>query len=167
MNLPGTQFSPFQPLWSGNRKGLTGPLKGGVILEFLAAQFQFHQADLLIKNVVPTTRRNQIVNLTLPSIYDYYAFVIPIPDESANINAVVKPFQWPVCTFDYLKSFVIKIKQHFTTQQIWLGLGVSIVCIIVSLNLIQKYLDRCSKKETDTIELPDAKRTIKGKMRNN
>ena len=44
---------------------------------------------------------------------------------------------------------------------------VSIVCIIVSLNLIQKYLDRCSKKETDTIELPDAKRTIKGKMRNN
>ena len=42
MNLPGTQFSPFQPLWSGNRKGLTGPLKGGVILEFLAAQFQFH-----------------------------------------------------------------------------------------------------------------------------
>ena len=24
------------------RKGLPGPLKGGVILEFLAAQFQFH-----------------------------------------------------------------------------------------------------------------------------
>jgi hypothetical protein len=129
--------------------------------------FDPQQADLLIENVVPTTRRNQIVDLTLPSIYDYYAFVIPIPDESANINAVVKPFQWPVCTFDYLKSFEFKIKQYFTTQQIWLGLGVSIVCIIVSLNLIQKYLDRCSKKETDTIELPDAKRTIKGKMRNN
>jgi hypothetical protein len=61
--------------------------------------FDPQQADLLIENVVPTTRRNQIVDLTLPSIYDYYAFVIPIPDESANINAVVKPFQWPVCTF--------------------------------------------------------------------
>ena len=41
MNLPGTQFSSFQPLWSGNRKGLIGPLKGGVILEFLAARFNF------------------------------------------------------------------------------------------------------------------------------
>jgi hypothetical protein len=54
--------------------------------------FDPQQADLLIENVVPTTRRNQIVDLTLPSIYDYYAIVIPIPDESANINAVVKPF---------------------------------------------------------------------------
>ena len=26
-----------------------------------------------------------------------YAFLIPVPDETANINAVVKPFQWPVC----------------------------------------------------------------------
>jgi hypothetical protein len=32
----------------------------------------------------------------MPWIYDYFSFLIPVPDESANINAVVKPFQWPV-----------------------------------------------------------------------
>jgi hypothetical protein len=37
--------------------------------------------------------------MTLPWIYDHFAFLIPVPDESANINAVVKPFQWPVGTF--------------------------------------------------------------------
>ena len=41
MNSPGTQISPFQPNWTGNRKGLPGPLKGDVILEFLAARFNF------------------------------------------------------------------------------------------------------------------------------
>jgi hypothetical protein len=43
MNSPGTQISPFQSNWTGNRKDCQGYIfKGGVILEFLAAQFQFH-----------------------------------------------------------------------------------------------------------------------------
>ena len=41
MNSPGTQISPFQPNWTGNRKGLPGPLKGGVIL-VPCGPFQFH-----------------------------------------------------------------------------------------------------------------------------
>jgi hypothetical protein len=45
------------------------------------------EADWFIDNIVPTNRGNQIVDLTLAWLYDYYAFVIPIPDESANINA--------------------------------------------------------------------------------
>jgi hypothetical protein len=35
--------------------------------------FDPQQADLLIENVVPTTRRNQMVDFTLPSIYDWSA----------------------------------------------------------------------------------------------
>ena len=31
----------FQPLWSGNRKGLSGPLKGGAILDYLATRWNF------------------------------------------------------------------------------------------------------------------------------
>ncbi len=31
----------FKPRWSGNPKGLTGPLKGGVILDCLAYRFNF------------------------------------------------------------------------------------------------------------------------------
>jgi hypothetical protein len=53
---------------------------------------------LLIQSVLATTRRNKIVDLTLPWVYDSSAFLIPVPDETANVNAVVKPFQWQVYT---------------------------------------------------------------------
>jgi hypothetical protein len=39
---------------------------------------------------------------TLPWAYDQFAFLIPIADESANINAVVKPFQWPVGIIEFV-----------------------------------------------------------------
>ena len=54
------------------------------------------EADLLITGVVPTSQRLKIVDMTLPFGYDYYAFLIPVNSEMANINAVTKPFQWPV-----------------------------------------------------------------------
>ena len=31
----------YQPRWSGNQKGLSGPLKGGVVLEYLSARLNF------------------------------------------------------------------------------------------------------------------------------
>jgi hypothetical protein len=40
------------------------------------------EADWFIDNIVPTNRRNQIVDLTLPWLYDYYAFVIPIDSDA-------------------------------------------------------------------------------------
>jgi hypothetical protein len=46
--------------------------------------------------VVPTFQRNKIVDLTAYWFYGNVAILIPAPDETANINAVVKPFQWPV-----------------------------------------------------------------------
>lgn len=60
-----------------------------------------------------TTRRNQIVDLTLPWVYDSSAFLIPVPDESANINAIVKPFQWPVSsTIELFINLNIQFSKH-------------------------------------------------------
>ena len=42
----------------------------------------------------------EVVDLTTPWIYSYMAFLIPVPDNKANISAIVKPFQWPV-TFTF------------------------------------------------------------------
>jgi hypothetical protein len=36
--------------------------------------------------------------------YGQLAFLIPVPDETANINAVVKPFQWPVRIYLQIKN---------------------------------------------------------------
>jgi hypothetical protein len=55
------------------------------------------QCDLLTQDVVPTPQRNKIVDLTTPWYYGNLVCVIPVPDETANINSVIKPFQWPVC----------------------------------------------------------------------
>jgi hypothetical protein len=35
---------------------------------------------------------------TLPWAYEQFAFLIPVPEETANFNAIIKPFQWPVGT---------------------------------------------------------------------
>ncbi|XP_046641506.1 uncharacterized protein LOC124326631 [Daphnia pulicaria] len=86
----------------------------------------FKKSDLLVHDAIANFQYNSVVDFTLPWIYDYYAFLIPVPEESANINAVVKPFQWPV----------------------WLGLGISIVCVIAVLNLIQRFLNYPSVIET-------------------
>jgi hypothetical protein len=48
--------------------------------------------------VVPTFQRNKVVDLTAYWFYGNVAILIPAPHETANINAVVKPFQWPVRT---------------------------------------------------------------------
>jgi len=38
-------FSVNKPRWSGNPNGLSGPLKGCVILEYLSSRFNFTQAN--------------------------------------------------------------------------------------------------------------------------
>lgn len=48
---------------------------------------------------------------------------------------------------------MLKLKHCLYNKQIWLGLGVSIVCVIIALNTIQQFLDQPSKKETNAIEL--------------
>ncbi|KAK4030531.1 hypothetical protein OUZ56_023775 [Daphnia magna] len=66
--------------------------------------------------------------MTLPWNYDYFSFLIPVHDEAANIDAVIKPFQWPV----------------------WIGLGISSVIVIVILFLIQRHLDDRDGLERDS-----------------
>ncbi|XP_045034758.1 glutamate [NMDA] receptor subunit 1-like [Daphnia magna] len=153
--LNGKHLRTIWPRWSGNPKGLSGPLKGGVVLEYLAARFNFtyemvrvaenrleppekgkglfsylwdEQCDLLLQDVQPTFRRLQVVDMTLPWNYDYFSFLIPVHDEAANIDAVIKPFQWPV----------------------WIGLGISSVIVIVILFLIQRHLDDRDGLERDS-----------------
>jgi hypothetical protein len=53
---------------------------------------------LLVHDTIATFQYNTVVDFTMPWIYDDFAFLIPVPDESANIDAVAKPFQWPVGT---------------------------------------------------------------------
>ncbi len=62
----------------------------------LLSPYLLQQCDLLLQDVLPTFRRNEIVDMTSPWNYDYFAFLIPVHEETANINAVIKPFQWPV-----------------------------------------------------------------------
>ncbi|XP_046449177.1 glutamate receptor ionotropic, kainate 2-like [Daphnia pulex] len=158
--LNGQHLRVIWTLWSGNPKGLIGPLKGAVLLECMSKRFNFtyemvrvtdatlgplangkglfnylldQRCEFLVHNIYPTLRTNAVVDLTLPWAYDDYAFAIPIPVETANINAVVKPFQW----------------------QIWLGLGKSIVCVIAILNLIQRYLEYRSSLETSNVRPND------------
>jgi len=73
------------------------------------------QCDLLAHDVIPTPERNKVVDLTTYWIYDRLAFLIPVPDETANINSVIKPFQWPVRVF----QFVLPLCTEFKNKKIF------------------------------------------------
>ncbi|XP_046449165.1 ionotropic receptor 93a-like [Daphnia pulex] len=157
--LNGQHLRVIWPRWNGNPKGLSGPLKGGVVLDYLSARFNFtyemvrvtenwleprangrglfsylwdRQCDLLLQDVLPTFRRHEIVDMTLPWNYDYFAFLIPAPDETANIDSIIKPFQWPV----------------------WLGIIISMVCVIAVMSLTQRYLEFRSQNKRGSQEIP-------------
>lgn len=53
-------------------------------------------ADLLAHDISATPERYAMMDLTLPWIYGDTSFLIPTPDSSTNVEAVLKPFQWPV-----------------------------------------------------------------------
>ena len=57
------------------------------------------RCDLLVHDAKPTFKRIQMADHTLPWAYEQFAFLIPVPEETANLNAIIKPFQWPVGTF--------------------------------------------------------------------
>ncbi|XP_057376733.2 glutamate receptor ionotropic, delta-1-like isoform X2 [Daphnia carinata] len=153
--LKGQHLRIIWPRWEGNPKGLSGPLKGGVIIDYLAARLGFTyemvritenrlepapnqrglfnylwdgKCDFLVSSVSTTRARNEMFDLTTPWEYNSLAFLIPVHDETANIESVVKPFQWPV----------------------WVGLVVAVVCVIVVLTFIQRYLQYRSGTESAT-----------------
>jgi ionotropic glutamate receptor len=46
--------------------------------------------------VAPTFGRVKLADLTCPWMYDCNDLLFAVNDDTANIDAVVKPFQWPV-----------------------------------------------------------------------
>nr|CAH0109179.1 unnamed protein product [Daphnia galeata] len=157
--LNGQHLRVIWPLWKGNPKGLAGPLKGGVVLDYLAARLNFtyemvrvtenslepagkekglfnylwnQESDFLLQDVMQTYQRNRYIDMSVPWIFGSFSLLMPVQDDTANVNAVIKPFQWPV----------------------WLGLVISIVCVIFVLNLLQRYFTyRSLKPETSSIEI--------------
>ncbi|EFX87007.1 hypothetical protein DAPPUDRAFT_312495 [Daphnia pulex] len=173
-----------KPGWSGNPKGLPGPLKGGVILECLTSRFNFtyemmrindsslepqgnkkglfnylwdqvecrpngfltlkdFECDLLLQDVVPSYRYHKLIDITVPWVYTSSAILMPVPvDSSFNINALIKPFQWPI----------------------WLGVGISIVCVIFVLKFLQRYQEKLFESASnhgDGVRLAHKERTGK------
>jgi hypothetical protein len=46
--------------------------------------------------VTPTSGRMKLADLTVPWMYDCYDLLFAVTEDTVNIDAVVKPFQWPV-----------------------------------------------------------------------
>ncbi len=47
-------------------------------------------------DVIQASQYLRRMDLTCPYNSDVITFLIPVPDETMNISAVIKPFQWPV-----------------------------------------------------------------------
>lgn len=54
------------------------------------------ECDLLVHGVFPTPERQKMIDITTPWYYTTLEFLIPMLDDVANINAIVKPFKWEV-----------------------------------------------------------------------
>jgi ionotropic glutamate receptor len=65
------------------------------------------QCDLIINDLISPLFRKKI-DFTTPWIFAYYGLLIPVDDDTANIQAVVKPFQWPVHIFSRTKIVLKK-----------------------------------------------------------
>nr|CAH0101820.1 unnamed protein product [Daphnia galeata] len=155
--LNGQHLHIIWPRWKGNPKGLTGPLMGGVIIDTFAERFNFtyemvrvtenrleplgnarglfnylwdKKCDLLLIGVGLTYERFKVVDVTIPVVFEPYRFLIPVQGDASNVDAVIKPFQWPV----------------------WLGLLISIMTVIVVLQLLELYLDYRSPSQIDSSE---------------
>ena len=55
------------------------------------------ECDLLLQDIVPSYLYQQLIDTTVPWVYTTASILMPAPAaNSFNINAVIKPFQWPV-----------------------------------------------------------------------
>jgi hypothetical protein len=67
---------------------------------------------LLVQDVTPNYIRQ--IDITTPWLFTNYALLIPVAGDTANINAVIKPFQWPV---GYMRTAFITNKDS-TSQKL-------------------------------------------------
>jgi hypothetical protein len=59
---------------------------------------------------MPAQEHQQIVDITVPWVFTSASLLMHVPDESVNIYAVVKPFQWPVKWF-FVSFFSFSIEK--------------------------------------------------------
>lgn len=104
--------------------------------------------DILAHDISTTPERYAVMDLTLPWIYADSAFLIPIPDSSANVAAVLQPFQWPVS--GNIENFS-NADPNAGLTQVWMSfivsLGIVTVIILIFSWLMrkiapEKYLQR-------------------------
>jgi ionotropic glutamate receptor len=97
---------------------------------------------LLIHDIAQTIDRQQTIDMTVPWIYRGFGILIAVEDDTANVKAVIKPFQWPVYN-QHKKSYSRRGNQRIFKKyilQVWLGLVISIVCVVFVLTLMPRYL---------------------------
>ena len=72
--------------------------------------------------------RFKIVDLTLPFSFERYAFLMPVHDDTVNLNAVIKPFQWNVSCSNFKHHIRICTKPlviEISILLFYLGVAVS------------------------------------------
>jgi hypothetical protein len=67
------------------------------------------KCDFLMAGVAPTFERVKRADLTAPWLFDCYDLLFVVQDDTVNINAVVKPFQWPVSERNLFHSHLTAI----------------------------------------------------------
>lgn len=59
-------------------------------------QYTPQESDFLLQDVVQTYQRNRYIDMSVPWIFGSFSLLMAVQDDTANVNAVIKPFQWPV-----------------------------------------------------------------------
>jgi hypothetical protein len=67
------------------------------------------KCDFLTAGVTATSGRMKLADLTVPWMYDCYDLLFAVTEDTVNINAVVKPFQWPVSERNLFHSHLTAI----------------------------------------------------------
>jgi hypothetical protein len=65
----------------------------------------------LLVHDVPSLFYRSRIDMTIPWIFTNYALLIPVAGDTANINAAIKPFQWPVYAH-YVYAIIIDFKNN-------------------------------------------------------
>ncbi|KAK4013130.1 hypothetical protein OUZ56_025370 [Daphnia magna] len=76
------------------------------------------EIDMII-SLSPTQSRLSFLDFSHPTLYVPVSFLIPLPDSSVKVEAVVKPFE----------------------PKVWLALILAIPCVILALSLLNRHAD--------------------------
>lgn len=89
---------------AGKEKGLFNYLWNQVnlikliiaLISMCNTRYTPQESDFLLQDVMQTYQRNRYIDMSVPWIFGSFSLLMPVQDDTANVNAVIKPFQWPV-----------------------------------------------------------------------